>query len=539
MEGGLTLAQRDELLELLVELEDRPLDYVLTMFPWGEPGTELENRALEPWQTQLLTDLQSVLLTGSYLTREGKDRVIRGAILAAVASGKNVGKSCLVSLIIWWAFSTKPKTKGRATANTEKQLTSVLWTELHKWHRLFAAGELFSMTATRIYSNDPKYRGEWHFDAMPWSEDNPDAWAGLHNQGGRVLMVFDEASGIADSIWERADGATREANTQVIWLATSNPTKTGGRFFECFHRFASLWMTYKVDSREVSLTDHVALEEAIRLWGLEDDYTKMSILGEFPSASFTQLIPLEAITRARAAPALSSYYEPLILGVDPARMGNNESVATFRRGRDARTIPTERRRGITIPECADWVGNLIRTHNPDAVFVDMGGLGAGVVDLLKLTGFSVIGVNFGSPPGGAPGGIHVLNKRAEMYVLTRDWLREGAAIWDSDDLETQLISIDYTVKEGAKNTPIKLMSKEDMARIGKPSPDLADALALTFAYPVSGLLSRSTPTVKVDYDPLGFGALPGEATPTRPAFNPRPWEAPIRRTSYDPFGGLQ
>lgn len=512
-DGGITQEDRDKLLEVLVELEDRPYDFVMAMFPWGQPGTELANRSgPEKWQTRVLKDIQSVLLSGSY-DDNGTMRVVRGAILACIKSGKNVGKTALLSWIIWWAFSTRKNTKGRATANTEKQLTSVLWTELSKWHRLHQAGELFSMTATRLYSNDPKYRGEWHFDAMPWSADNPDAWAGLHNQDGRVLMIFDEASGIDDAIWERADGATREANTQVFWIATSNPTKNSGRFYECWNRFSSLWMKYTVDSREVSLTDHAAIEESIALWGLDDDYTKMSFLGEFPSSSFSQLIPIEAIQYARKCAAITQEWESLIMGVDLARFGDNESVATFRQGRDARSIPTERRKGLSGPEAADWVGSLIRQWSPDAVFIDEGGLGGPIIDLIRRNGYDVVSVNFGTTPGHAPGGQAVLNKRAEMYVMTRDFLRTGGAIADIDELETQLLSIDYTISEKIKGTPLKLMSKEDMRRLKRPSPDIADALALTFAYPVSARAwKRQAQSVLMDYDPLGAGALAGSDT---------------------------
>ena len=506
MSGG-----QEELLELLVSLEDRPYDFVMAMFPWGEPGDLSKRSGPEKWQEKVLRDLQTAMTSPD--NRDSADVWIGRAIQIAIKSGKNVGKTALLSWLTWWAFATRVNTKGRATANTKTQLESILWTELRKWHRLSLIGEFFTVTATKIYATDPKYSGEWHFDAVPWSADNPDAWSGLHNQDGRVLMVFDEASGIDDCIWERADGATREAQTQVIWIATSNPTKNSGRFYECWNKFKSLWLTFTVDSREVSLTDHAAIEEAISLWGLDDDYTKMSFLGEFPSSSFNQLIPREAITFARTAPVASQPWEPLILGVDVARFGDNESVATFRRGRDARTIPTIRRKGLSGPECADWTGNLIKQHGPDAVFVDSGGLGGPVVDLLKRYGYSVTGVNFGSPPGSAPDGQSVLNKRAEMYVLFRNWLREGGCIEDNDLLETQLLSIDYKVEEKIKNTPIKLMSKEDMRRLGKPSPDLADAIVLTFAHPVSDVGWKGAARNKVDYDPLGVGALPGEKRP--------------------------
>ncbi len=518
----------EDVLALLVELEDRPYDFVMAMFPWGEPGELAARVGPEPWQERVLRDLQARMLAPGNWSDADKSVWIGRALLIAIKSGKNVGKTALLSWLTWWAFATKVNTKGRATANTKTQLESVMWTELRKWHRLSLFGDFFTVTATKLYATDPKYSGEWHFDAVPWSADNPDAWSGLHNQDGRVLQVFDEASGIDDVIWERADGATREARTQVIWIACSNPTTNVGRFYECFHKFAPLWLQFTVDSREVSLTDHEAIEEAIRLWGVDSDYTKMSFLGEFPSASFSQLIPAEAIRYARTCEVSSQPWESLILGVDPARFGDNESVAYFRRGRDARTMPPIRRRGLSGPECADWVANLISQHGPDATFVDSGGLGGPVVDLLQRMGHGVIGINFGSPPGSAPQGQAVLNKRAEMYVLLRDWLRSGGCVVDDDTLETQLLSIDYKIVEKLKNTPLQLLSKEDMRRMGRPSPDIADAIALTFAQPVSARAWRGRSQIKVDYDPLAADRLP--QTPNA---------ATARLASYDPFAALE
>lgn len=491
----------DDIVLLLAALENRPYDFAITMFPWGEPG-DLAEKSLEDWQAKVLLDLQAKLLSGV----GPSDKWIGDAIQIAIKSGKNVGKTALLSILIWWAFSTKVNTKGRATANTEKQLGNILWSELGKWHRLFLGRQFFKMTATRIYSSDPLYEREWHFDAVPWSADNPDAWSGLHNQDGRVLMIFDEASGIDDSIWERADGATREANTQVIWVATSNPTRNYGRFYECFNRFASVWDGYTVDSREVRLTNHTAIETAISLWGEDDDYTKVAFLGLFPNASMLQLIPVETIREAQRREVQSFHYEPLILSVDVARFGNNESVAGFRRGRDARSIPVERRRGLTVMECGSWVAGLIATHNPDQVFIDEGGVGGGVVDFVRHLGHTCVGVNFGSIASLRPEGVLVANKRAEMYVSLQQWLRSGGCIELSTELEDQLISIEYKFN---KKTEILLMSKEDMRTLGRPSPDWADQLAMTFAFPViHRKSSRAGKGMAVDYDPLGPSALP-------------------------------
>lgn len=489
----------------LESLERKPYSFVLWAYPWGEVGTDLESfSGPEDWQKRVLLDLQNELLAGVSFTS-----ALSRAYLIAVKSGKNVGKSALLSWLIWWGFSTRVNTKGRATANTKTQISTILWAELAKWHRLFIAHDFFEMTATRITTTDPNYRKEWGFDAIPWSKDNPDAWAGLHNQGGRVIMVFDEAAEIDDSIWERADGATREANTEVFWIVTSNPTRNFGRFFECFNvdgKHADLWHRYTVDSREVRLTNHDEINRAIEQWGEDDDYTRVQFLGLFPSSSFFQLISKESVDFAMGRINTPQEWEPLILGVDVARYGDNESVACFRRGRDNRSIPVQRRRGLSVPECADWVASLISLHSPDQVFIDEGGVGGGVLDVVQRNGHNSMGVQFGGKPSGITQGVKVADKRAEMFILLRDWIRTGGVMPKDPLLSDQLTSLDYHVKKDV----IRLMSKEDMRSLGKASPDWADALALTFAYPVT-LRFRNHPGAsfaKHDYNPLDFSALP-------------------------------
>ena len=143
------------------------------------------------------------------------EQVIPEAIQFAVRSGHDIGKSAFVCWIILWAISTREDTKGVVTANTEKQLRLKLWAELSKWHRLYIARQLFRVTATSICASDPDREKEWRIDAIPWSEDNPEAFAGLHNFGKRVLVIFDEASGITDKIWETIDGVMNEAQTEL------------------------------------------------------------------------------------------------------------------------------------------------------------------------------------------------------------------------------------------------------------------------------------------------------------------------------------
>jgi hypothetical protein len=148
---------------------------------------------------------------------------IEEAIQIARASGHGIGKSALVAWIILWAISTFEDTKGVVTANTENQLKTKTWAEVSKWHRMFIARDLFKMTATALFANDPLHERTWRIDMVPWSERNTEAFAGLHNQGKRILVIFDEGSAIPDLIWEVTEGALTDQDTQIIWMAVRQP----------------------------------------------------------------------------------------------------------------------------------------------------------------------------------------------------------------------------------------------------------------------------------------------------------------------------
>lgn len=508
----------DELLEMLAGLELRPLDFVFAAYPWGEKGTELEYQTgPDRWQEEFLGDLQADLLAGNFTPGEAFEFLWQGA----VRSGHGVGKSALLSWLIDWAISTLENTRGRVTANTKEQLMRVLWGELSKWHRLFIASHLFKVTATAIFTKVGDQEREWRIDAIPWSKENPEAFAGLHNYYKRILILADEASAIDSTIWEVLDGATTDANTQIIWVVTGNPTRNSGRFRDCFDKFAistdnpdGVWHTYRVDARTSRFSNKKLIERWAKLWGEDSDFFRVRVLGEFPNAATTQLITLESIKLAQMRPVQSYYFEPLILGVDIARYGDAETVASFRRGRDARTVPAARWRNLPLDQTADRIAGLITLHNPDAVFIDEGGMGAGVVDFLRRLGFSPIGVNFGVPASQMPEGILVSNKRSEMFVSLRHWLETGGCIEDDEDLRDQLLAIEY---HHTKKQEIQLVSKEDMHSLGHTLLDWADSLALTFAFPVSKQPKRGPIGMKPAEDPLSPEKLGMES-----AAEPRP-----------------
>jgi phage terminase large subunit len=202
-------------------------------------------------------------------------------------------------------------------------------------------------------------------------------------------------------------------------------------------------------------------------------------LGDYEELSDSQLISGKLVEQAMKRKPEVFPHDEMIMGVDVARYGKDETVIAFRRGRDAYTDPWLTFSKLDTMETAARVAAEFDRISPDALFVDETGVGAGVVDRLNQLGYPVQAINFGSKPDGLVDA-KVANKRAEMWVRMREWLR-GGAIPDDPRLEAELTSVEY--KHDANNALI-LEKKEDMAKRGLPSPDRADALALTFAYPV-------------------------------------------------------
>jgi len=485
----------DELIDLLASYSNDPLGFALAAFPWGEAGGPLEHRELEPWQVEILTRLGQGLLTPAE------------AIRLATVSGNGVGKSALVSIIILWAATTFEDTKGVVTANTETQLKTKTWAELGKWFHMFIGRELFRLTATALFSRDPDRERTWRIDMVPWSEHNIVAFQGLHNEGKRLLIIFDEAAVIPDGIWEAGDGCMTDANTQRIWCVFGNPNAPTGRFRECFvgGRFESRWRSYSVDSRSVSFTDKRESQNWIDDYGEDSDFVRIRVRGVFPRSGTIQFIGTD-LARAAVQRDVSVYvFDALCIGVDVARFGDDESVIYFRKGRDGRSIPPVRLRGVDTMTLASRVAESYLHHRADAVFVDGGGVGGGVVDRLRQLRVPVIEVQFGGKSdnnfGSVESGIQYANKRAEIWGSTKEWLTVGA-VPDLPDLINGLCAPEYGFN---LKSEILLESKDAMRKRGVASPDLADALALTFAYPVVPKLrseDRPDALVKSEYDPL-------------------------------------
>jgi hypothetical protein len=384
--------------------------------------------------------------------------------------------SAVVAWIICWAMSTRPNLVGVVTANTVAQLEGKTWRELALWHKRMVNHHWFEWTATRFKHRDSPET--WRVDAVPWREENPEAFAGLH--GEHVLVMFDEASAVADIIWEVAEGAMTTPG--AIWCVFGNPTRNEGRFRNCFEggKFAHRWNQFKVDSRTAKAANKRQIEDWRIDYGEDSDFFRVRVRGEFPRTAGNQFFDMEKVAEAAAREPEYDDGAALVMGCDVARFGDAETVIRFRRGRDAKTIPAFRYRGLDTMQSAQAIANLIDEWKPDACFVDETGVGAGVVDRLKQLGYRVIGV---MASGKVKDSTRFNNRRIESYDAVRQWVDEGGCLPNEPEILDQFAQ--QTFSYDLLGRYQQLLDKNTARKQGMASPDDLDALALTFAEPVA------------------------------------------------------
>jgi hypothetical protein len=495
-----------ELIIQILQFADDPESFVMYAFPWGVPGSPLENfKGPREWQLKALRQMKQHIADNKNKVRQGLDPEL---LQMARASGRGIGKSAFLAWVSLWLFSTTPASTVIVSANTEQQLKSTTFPEIRKWATMAINSRWFehnimslrpadwlvdTMKATTSF--DDAY---WYIQARLWSEEAPDAFAGVHSQRG-MAVLFDEASGIPACIWPVTQGYFTDKTTHRFWIAISNPRNPSGTFFECFHANREIWNNETIDARTVTENDQTLYNTIIREYGEDSDQARVEVYGQFPRQGDYQFIGRGDVDDAASRDILPDPGAPLVMGVDPARFGNDKAVIAFRQGKDARSITSESYEKCSVVDLAEHCARAIDRYKPDAVFIEGDGVGGGVADVLKASGYRVIEVKVG---GGAQDKDMYMNHRTELWGRMRDWISNGSIPSDPilcDDLCAPLY--EYSLKG-----QLKLEPKDKMKKRGFASPDRADALAVTFSRTISRTDTRSTRKRKtrvasdVDYD---------------------------------------
>ena len=485
-------------------LADDPLKWVMAVFPWGKEGTPLHKfKGPRKWQRKVLRRIARHIF-------EGKTFNLAEVLQLARSSGRGIGKSALVAWLVLWFLSTRIGATCIVAANTEDQLRKITFAELGKWTTLALNSHWFEVVGIactpakwlrEIVERDLK-KGTEHWGAFGklWSEEKPDGFAGAHSQEG-MMVIFDEASGIPDTIWTVAKGFFTEQTKNRFWFAFSQGRRNSGTFYNIFNGvIRKFWDSEQIDARDVEDTDPKVYEEIIEEHGEDSDEARVEVYGLFPKNDGSSFISLAMVDAAVGRTVVDDKSAPIIIGCDPSggEEGSDKFVIVVRQGRRILDI---QRHDLEDSEIGtmEGVGHIIlaiRKYNPVMTVIDQGGLGGPIKDRLVEQKFKVRGVDFGWKSVKPK---RYKNKRAEMWGAVKKWLETGA-IPDDKLLRGDLVG---PRKKPTSEGIIQLESKRDMKLRKIASPDTADALATTFAFQVAhyGVVSEM---VKQAGDPFAM-----------------------------------
>jgi len=486
-----------------------PLGFVMYAYPWDtEPSIQVVDLQ-EPWASRYQSKYGPDVWACEYLERLGAEVAKRGfdgvnavlPIRMAVSSGHGVGKSAMSGWLVGWIMSTRPLAQGTVTANTSAQLETKTWAQIAKWTKMCVTAHWFNISTGRgsmkmSHKDNPE---KWFCTAQTCREENSESFAGQHAVSSTSFYVNDEGSAIADIIYDVQDGGMTDG--EAMQFNFGNPTRNTGRFRECWRKFRKRYITYNIDSRTVQITNKEYLAELVEDHGEDSDTVKVRVRGDFPSQSFKQFISEADVEAAEQRHLKTTQYNfaPKVIGVDPAWSGDDEFVIWLRQGLFSEMLGHWEKNDDDI-EMANILARFEDEHQADAVHVD-GGFGTGIVSAGKAMGrtWQLIWFSAKSPDIGC------LNLRAHMWNEMRKWLKDGGCIPMDHVLHSDLIGPETVPRLDGK---ILLESKEDMKRRGIPSPNRADALALTFAMPVVSSAMAHGSVVKPakhDFDPYQLG----------------------------------
>lgn len=405
----------------------------------------------------------------------------------ALKASKGCGKTTFDAWCAWNFLVTRPNPKIAATSISGDNLADGLWSEMAKWQSKNKETKYplifheFTWTKTRIFAND--HPETWFMSARTWSKSadssqQANTLAGLH--ADYILFIIDESGGIPDSVMSAAEAALSTGIESKL-IQSGNPTHLEGCLYRACTAERDLWEVIEItsDPDDPNRASRVSIDwarEQINKWGRNNPWVLVNVFGQFPPSSLNSLLGVEEVNAAmkRSADYDSYAYAQKRLGVDVARFGDDRTVIFPRQGLMA-FKPVEMR-DARSHEIAARIAQAKSKWGSEVEFIDgTGGFGSGVVDSLIQAGHAPLEIHF----SGKAIDNRYLNKRAEMWFNMAEWVKRGGCLPNMPELVKELTCATYTFQNGKFMIEPKDQIKE---RLGF-SPDVADALCLTFALP--------------------------------------------------------
>lgn len=406
----------------------------------------------------------------------------------AFKANKGPGKTAELAWMIWNFMSCHGERgahpKGKCTGISEQNLNDNLWTELAKWReRSDYLKREFEITKTRIQAR--AHPDTWWFAKQPWprsgdQQSQANTLAGLHERN--ILFVLDESGGIPRAVMATAEAALANPGGFKKIVQAGNPTHTEGPLWDACSTHRHLWTVIEItgdpdDPRRSKRVSETWARQQIEMYGRDNPWVLVNVFGQFPPSSLNALLGPDDVNAAmKRNPPLTDYeWAQKRLGVDVARFGDDRTVLFPRQG--IMTFNPEIMRVSNTVQIAARVMLAKRNWGQELEFIDdTGHWGHGVYDNLLTAGHAPVAIQFHGPASEQ----RYANKRAEMWLKMADWVKRGGCLPPIPELVAELTVPEYSFTTSGKFIiQDKDIIKEKLGR----SPDLADALALTFAYP--------------------------------------------------------
>ena len=411
----------------------------------------------------------------------------------SATSGHKTGKSTSFAILAWWFTADpvhRPAARCAMTSASARQVKKILWREVRSfWRRARDRGyDLGPEPAL-----DPETGVQWDDgrELFGFTARDPEKAAGT--SGAFLLFLLDEASGIPEEIFEAIEG-NRAGGAKVV--LASNPTQQSGEFYESHHAKRKFYRPLEISSEEAAaveppipgLATRAWIDEKREEWGEDTPLFLVRVRGRFAAQATDAVIGLglvlDAIRRGKDEDDTDDLAEPLTVGFDVARFGDDETILAPRRGK--RLYPL-----ILLPEgdgpdtaalamvALKDAGHLRDGETPRLI-VDANGVGASVYDTLKRRDdCEAIGVNTAVAASKPE---DYTNLRTELHFLFKAWLKDGGKIPDDTRLQSELVAPKYHAD--GKNR-LAAESKDDLRKRLRRSPDRGDAAMLSvYAPPV-------------------------------------------------------
>ena len=469
-----------------------PLGYVMYNYPWDtDPSIQIVPLA-EPWRSKYGCEFGPDVWQCEFLDELGEEikkrkfdgRTPVDPLQFSTVSGHGIGKSTLVAFIANFIHDTRPFARGTVTATTYTQLETKTWPEIAKWQGLGLTAHWSTVNTgkgnMKMYNNDNP--DKWFCSAQSCKKENSDAFQGQHAANSTSYYIFDEASGVDDKIDEVSEWGLTDGEPMKFLFG--NGTKNTGFFRESFRQKKHRYITREIDSRDVYITNKDKIKKEIADHGFDDDRIKVRVRGMFPSQSANQFNPEDLVQAAlgKHLPPHTYNFAPKIITCDPAWTGEDELVIGLRQGLAFSILATMARNDNDVV-VANMLMRFEDEHEADAVFIDLG-YGTGIYSVGKTLNRSKWQLVAFGGKSHDPG---YLNKRAEMYGLAKQWLKEGGALPDD-----KLLFYEATQAQTVARVDglIQIESKEDMKKRGLTSGNRWDSLIISFAHPVNHTVAK-------------------------------------------------